>query len=309
MMDAVCQPLSPEREREAQDRGDRNERPRYWQERTRRNYWAHLDARDVAPFPAPKPLPYLRESRLFEQAQQGDTEARRTVWQQHLRLALSAVNRFYFPQSLVADAVQEAAIGLVPAIQRFEVHRYHAFSTYAWHWVAQRLKRFQINQQYGARIPAYLHPAYVRFRKGLRRCRSRADWFDWRDEWLSSAPDTFERLSRYHRLAHARPIDDASGVTTEDGNPAGTVEHEEILALVIKMVNHLPDRERYIVMRRYGLDGKPEAILQEIGDAIGLTRERVRQLEVETLTGIRRELEMRLTGRNGKSMENRPRLL
>ena len=74
------------------------------------------------------------------------------------------------------------------------------------------------------------------------------------------------------------------------------------------MMDALPDRERCIITRRCGLDGGPEATLKEIGNSIGLTRERVRQVEVETLDSIRRELEKRLAGRNGTSLENCPML-
>lgn len=275
------------------------ESPRSWKQATNRNYWAKLDQRDFAKFPAVKPLSYLEESRLFEQAQNGDIDARNILWRQHLRLAFSVVNRVHLPESLLADAIQEAALGLVVAIQRFDVHRYNAFSTYAWHWMEQRVRKFRIDHQYGARIPAYLYQEYGRFRRGLRRCRSRADWFDWRDDWLSSAPDTFERLSRYHALSHAGPLDDAGEIVVDDNDPATVIEHLEELTLVRTTVDELEQREAHIIVRRYGLDDEPEATLKQIGHEVGLTRERVRQIETQALVRLREYLEC-LGGRDGE---------
>lgn len=304
MMEPLRQPLAPLDEPQPAELADVKESPRTWQKPASRNYWAKLDQRDFARFPVVTPLPYLEESRLFERAQNGDTDARNILWQQHLRLAFSVVNRFHLPESLLADAIQEAALGLVVAIARFEVHRYNAFSTYAWYWMEQRVRRFRINHVYGVRIPAYLYPAYGRFHKGLRRCKSRADWFDWRDEWLSSDSNTFERLSRYHALAHAGPLGDADGTVADDNDPTNAIEHQETLSLVRTTVDHLPHRERHIITRRYGLDGEPEATLEEVGNEISLTRERVRQLEVEGMDAIRQDLEKRLAGRNGKCRDN-----
>jgi RNA polymerase nonessential primary-like sigma factor len=72
------------------------------------------------------------------------------------------------------------------------------------------------------------------------------------------------------------------------------------LTLVRTTVEDLPDRKAHIITRRFGLDGEPEATLQEVGDEIGLTRERVRQLEMESMDALRLGLEIRYGGRNGK---------
>lgn len=277
-------------------------------EATSRNYWAKLDQRDFARFPAFKPLPHLEESRLFQRAQNGDIDARNILWRQHLRLAFSVVNRFYLPRTLLADAIQEAALALATAIERFDVHMYNAFSTYAWYWMEQRVRRFRISHQYGARLPAYLHPTYGRFNKGLRRCRSLTELLDYQDEWRSSDPVTFDRLSCYHALIHAGPIDDAASTAAADGDPSSAIECQETIALISAIVDNLPKREHHIITRRYGLDGEPMATLKEIGREIGLTRERVRQLEREALRFLRGDLEDRLAGRNGQSMHNRPRV-
>ena len=309
MMEPLRRPQVPLDEPQSAELAEPKESPRTWQKTTNRNYWAKLDPLDFARFPVVKPLPYLEESRLFERAQNGDIDARNTLWRQHLRLAFSVVNRFHLPQSLLADAIQEAAIGLVAAIERFDVHRYLAFSTYAWHWMEQRVRRFLIDNRYGVRIPAYLHGEYHRFKRGLRRCRSRADLFDWREEWLSSNPKLFDHLSRFHRLAHPRSMDDAVDLACHMPDPVSTIQREDVQALVRTTVDRLLAREAYIIVRRYGLDGEPKATLKEIGQEIGLTRERVRQLELETLDDLRRDLENRQAGRNSRNLENRPVLL
>ena len=269
--------------------------PRTWRDSASRNYWAKLDPRDFAPFPVVKPLPYLEESRLFERAQNGDIDARNTLWSQHLRLAFSVVNRFQLPPSLLADAIQEAVIGLVVAIERFEVQRYLAFSTYAWYWMEQQVRRFRIDHQYGVRIPAYLFPAYGRFHKGLRRCRSRADWFDWREEWRSSHPKIFDRLSRFHRLAHPRPLDEAIDATCLSPHPASALEHDMLLEeRVEKVLKTLTYREREIIKLRYGIGDGYTYTLEEVGTIFKITRARAQQVEAKAIRKLRHPVRSRM---------------
>ena len=304
MMEPPRQPVAPPDELQPAEQVEAKEPPRGWQTPARWNYWAKLDPLEFARYPALKPLPYLEESRLFQRAQRGDIDARNTLWAQHLRLAFSVVNRFHLPPALLADALQEAAIGLVSAIDRFEVHRYVAFSTYAWYRMEQRVRRFQTENRYAARIPAYLYTEYQRFRVGRHRCRSRADLFDWREEWLSAHPKIFDRLSRFHGLAYPRPLDDAADLACPHPGPGEATEESEVLKLIAAAIDALPRRKHHIIIRRYGLDGEPEQTLGEIGDTLDLTRERVRQLQNNAEVALREKLRRHLAGSNGRNREN-----
>src|SRR5689334_9946041 len=112
---------------------ERATRPTWMKSRSRRNYWATFDPSEFAAFPKLEPLPYLKECRFIERAQTGDVEARNIVWTHHLRLVYSVANQFNFHENDLPDALQEGAIGLSRAVARFEIHRYAAFSTYAWY--------------------------------------------------------------------------------------------------------------------------------------------------------------------------------
>jgi len=249
------------------------------QRRRHRNHWAQFDPDDFVILPRTEPLGYLEEARLFERAQSGDADAFNRLWLQYVRLALSVVNQFPIPEDILADALQEAVIGLRRAIEKFEVKQYVTFPTYAWYWMKQRVRRFLTKERFGLPLPAYLYHDYHRFRIGLHRCRSAADWFDWRDDWLTREPRLYGKLLRLHPLATARPDPAILKVLDPDGAPDGAAKQAERVLVVQEALNWLDERDRFIITRRYGLDGEEPEILAEIAAQIGLTRERVRQLQ------------------------------
>ena len=108
----------------------------------RYNHWRKRNPDEFVSYPKLNPLPYLKESRLIQLAQQGDIKARNEVWMHYARLVLSVVNRFSIPDRLLADAIQEGSLGIKRAIEKFEIERFHSFSTYAWRWIYQYIQRF-----------------------------------------------------------------------------------------------------------------------------------------------------------------------
>ncbi|MCC6270613.1 MAG: sigma-70 family RNA polymerase sigma factor [Microbacteriaceae bacterium] len=266
------------------------ERPRYWGAKTRSNHWAHADELDIGRYPKVKPLSYLQEAKLVQQAQAGDVDVRNRLWRLHLRLAFSVANRFRIEPHDLPDAVQEAAMGLLPAIMRFEVQRYNSFSTYAWHWLAQRLHRFLMKNGYAVRAPSNLHRAYQVFCRGLSRCRSAADWFDWRDDWLSTDPGLYDRLLHLHSVAHPGPLQDAAELPCSMPHPIAALCRAELRTRVREAVSRLPDRERDIIVRRYGMGtGEPET-LETIACGLRVSKERTRQLQHKAEVRLRRWL-------------------
>lgn len=258
--------------------------------RRERNYWADDDLRDVVQYPRLKPLPYLREVRLIERAQHGDTDARNLVWTHHLRLAMSVVNRFHVPRHLLADALQEAAIGLERAIMRFEVHRYTAFSTYAWFWIRQRVHRFLQYRRYLTPVPAHLHRPFVRFCVERARCDSGGAWLAWRQRWNDENADEYELMLSLFRLAHPERLSRRPRLSDPQAGPEFRSLRAEATRVVHAELDELPDRVRTVLVRRYGLDGQPERTLEEVAQEIGLTRERIRQIQEAAEVRLRNRL-------------------
>ena len=252
----------------------------------KRNYWADPALHEAISCPRLKPLGYLTEARLIERAQQGDVAARNTVWCSHLRLAMTAVNEFHIPQPLVPDAFQEAAIGLEQAIMRYEVRRFLSFSTYAWYWIAQRVRRLLASQRSPIRIPDYLHRSFSRFCHERRACRSPGEWFDWFDSWSSPEPDVFLSLVRIYHLTHepSDEVDLLAHAARDDRHQPLDPDEKQLIRAALRA---LSKRERSILERRFGLDGQVEITLESIAQELGLTRERVRQIQKEAMQRLR----------------------
>lgn len=249
------------------------------QKRSRRNHWTGATPDRVPPYPKYEPLSYLVETRLLMRAQDGDAGARNSIWETHLRLAVSAINRFSVPEQLLHDIVQEAAIGLHRAIEKFDVERYNAFSTYAWWWVSQSASRALPRNIYFARVPTQ-HLADIRVFKS---------WWESSDAFGTRLPmpkkhrqrlrQYGHKLLRIYRVCFPEPIDHTLPNIREHDDPIEMVWKSERDTILHAAIDQLDDRARIILTGRHGLDGRPERTLEDIATTLGITRERVRQIQ------------------------------
>lgn len=249
----------------------RFDEPSRFRSKRKRNHWAHVDPGEMTLLPKYKPLPYLREARLIQAAQNGDVAARNEVWIRNARMVLSVANQFHIPSSLLPDAIQEGNVGLCRAIEKFDVERLNAFSTYAWAWIWQRIQRFLTRQGFSIPIPAHLFSRYLKHR---RLMNGRAlDREDDPDEALDS------RLVRIHALVSAESL---SLLPKSAHPPGGTFDRdrqEAIASIVKNALKALTPRQRLVVVRRYGLLGGRPRTLDQVGREMGVTKERVRQIQ------------------------------
>lgn len=247
--------------------------------RKRRNYWARLNAADFVSYPKYKPLSYLAEMRLIRLAQQGDLAARNQVWVRNVRLAFSVVNQYSVPTHLLADAIQEGLVGLHRAIEKFDITRYFAFSTYAWYWISQRVRRFLKFNRYSVPIPAHLHSDYHTFRQQISNCNGPREREEMLERWKENQPSSPEMLMRLHALATPIPLHQLP--RTE--YPATTLDlaslHDNLSGAVQQVLSVLNERQQQVIIWRYGLMGHAPMTLEEIGAVMGITRERVRQIQ------------------------------
>ena len=256
----------------------------------RRCYYAVAASGGEIDLPRLPPLGYLKQSRLIARAQAGDTAARHTVWLHHARLAYSVANRVRVRPALMADAIQEAQIGLNRAISLFGVDRLVLLATYAFTGMQRRLQRFRELCTYHVPIPSHVYPEYSRFHRRLERVRSRAEWFDLREACIEQDPAAYLRLVRLHAIANPLGLADARQAADPADGPPMQLLGKERRDAVHAAIDTLDPRDRHIVRRRYGLDGAAPATLQEVGDQLGITRERVRQLQQKAECTLRRIL-------------------
>jgi len=257
---------------------------------SRKSYYAVVHSKDSATYPRLKPLGYLRQSRLIAAAQAGDLAARNVVWLQHARLAITALNRHRVPVAECADALQAAQLGLLRSIAGFEVARLNEFSTYAFHWIAQAIRRFRMRSAHRIPIPAYMYKDFVRYCRDFPAGQHGNDWYDAWDRWRSSSPREYKRLKRIHSLAQPTKWSRAIEPTTFETDPLSQLMETEAVLTVRRAVRLLDERQQRIITARYGLNGSAEYTLKDIGDQIGLTRERVRQLQVKAEECLRKHL-------------------
>jgi RNA polymerase primary sigma factor len=266
-----------------------DERSRFRSDR-KRNHWARLDPDEMTLLPKYKPLPYLKEAKLIQAAQNGDVAARNEVWLRNARMVLSVANQFHIPPSLLPDAIQEGNVGLCRAIEKFDVERLNAFSTYAWTWIWQRIRLFLTRRGFSIPIPAHLFTPYLKHRRTLNGL------LPGRDGEPNQAPDA--RLVRIHALVSSESLSQLPRSEHPPGRTYDEERQEAIASVVENALSALTARQRKIVVRRYGLLGGRPRTLEQIGQEMGVTKERIRQIQkvAERRLGIRLRTYSKLLG-------------
>ncbi|MBI1279469.1 MAG: sigma-70 family RNA polymerase sigma factor [Anaerolineaceae bacterium] len=226
------------------------------------------------------------------------------VAQEHLiranaRLVISVAKKYIGRGVPFLDLIQEGNIGLIRATNKFEYQRGHKFSTYATWWIRQAVSRAVADQGRTIRVPVHMGDQLNRMRRvqlNLIQELGREPSIDELALGMETTPDKIETLLEIarHPVSLETPIDEEGDSTFGDfvedvSSPAPTEEvathllHEQLE----KALGRLPIREAQILKLRYGLEDGRVYTLEEVGQTIGVTRERVRQLEAQALNRLR----------------------
>ena len=284
-----------------------------------------------APEPAPPPQPiivetttdalqlFLREAgrhplltaaqevELSKRIERGDMQAKQRMIQSNLRLVVSIAKNYRNQGLPFLDLIQEGTLGLIRAVEKFDWRRGYKFSTYATWWIRQAVARALADKARTIRMPVHIVERLQKLNKAERMLWTQLGREPTLEEVAEEASLPIEQAHEVKAAAHAstsldQPVGEQEDAVFGDfvaGEGPTPDEQVEVLLrsqALARALGALSDRERNVLILRYGLDNSEPKTLEEIGRRLDLTRERVRQIEGQALKRLSRLNEIESVG-------------
>ncbi|MDD5165659.1 MAG: sigma-70 family RNA polymerase sigma factor, partial [Candidatus Pacebacteria bacterium] len=247
------------------------------------------------------PLLTLKEEiDLFKKIKSGNKKARQHMIEANLRFVVKIAKEYEGRGVALLDLINEGNIGLMKAVDRFKLSKGAKLSTYASWWIKQHIKRFIMNNARTIRLPVHIGSKLMDLSRAQNKLYGRLSREPTDDELAMELQTTVERVTRLKTAALSqisldtpvgddgdnRTISDLIADTTIEAVTAKTDEVDN-RKLVADLFESLSIKQKIVIEKRFGFNGKDIKTLEEIGNELGVTRERIRQIEALALNKLR----------------------
>ena len=243
------------------------------------------------------------EQELAYRIEEGDSEARDRMVRANLRLVVKIARGYTGKGLSLQDLFAEGNLGLLRAVEGFDPSMNIRFSTYASYWIKQSIKRAVINTGKTVRVPAYMFDLLVKWRRATNELQEKLGRAPTQEEvahHLKLPKKKFAIIKKAIRVYSAGLQSDQADsawpleelvTDNEAATPDNKMMKADDLSQVLDLLDQMDPREAKVLRLRFGLEGEEPMTLKDIGGRLGLTRERVRQIEREALGKLRERME------------------